>query len=501
MTTTAQPEELRLYSLGGESKRTGLFGLPLRATVIAGVALAVAMMVAMTGRLLVAGLLAIGATIYLIPAIAREGNRTWYEVAQMWFQFRMAKFAGKTTYRSGPSSNVPGGRFRLPGFLARSELHVGTDMYNNQFGMIRDPALNQYTVLISASPRGSEPWTITDRNLMTREWGAWLADLSLTGDVVGASATIETVPASGQDLVQSVLTSVDESSPEIARRIMAESAVQFTRNQLTLRGWAAVTVRAANAMQRKDPQAMATELGQRLPGLYRQLQYAGVSARPMTPTEVVGLAISAYRPEVNDAVVSERVHDRDLGVDWEDAGPATAVTEWDHYRHSEYVSKTFEMAVPPQSTFPDTVLRPLLEPHADLPRKRVTLVYRPFAAGESVKLVENEHNDAVNAVNAGRSGRKLTGARVHVRLEQTENARQSLARGAQLGQWSLLSTVSLESKDKMAPATAIMSQLGNRAQMGLRPMNGQQDAAFAAALGIGVYLHQKSTISAFAKAG
>ncbi|MDV8002844.1 SCO6880 family protein [Rhodococcus sp. IEGM 1408] len=499
--TTATQDEVRLYSLGQESKRTGLFGLPMRATVIAGGALALAMMVAMTGRLLTAGLLALAATLYLIPAIARDGNRTWYEVWQMWFQFKLAKAQGRTTYRSGPNSNIPGGRYRLPGFLARSELHVGTDMYNNEFGMIRDPALNQFTVLISASPRGGEPWTITDRNLMTREWGAWLADLSLTGDVVGASMTIETVPASGQDLVESVLGAVDESSPELARRIQAESAVQFTRNQLSLRGWAAVTVRAANAMQRKDPAAMATELGQRLPNLYRQLQYAGVSARPMTPTEIVGLTMSAYRPETGDAVVSERLSGNDLGIDWEDAGPATAVTEWDHYRHSEFVSKSFEMALPPQSTFPDTVLRPLLEPHIDLPRKRVTLVYRPFAAGESVKLVENEHNDAVNAVNAGRNGRKLNGAKVHVRLEQTDSARQSLARGAQLGQWSLLSTVSLESGDKIAPATAIMTQLGNRAQIGLRPMNGQQDAAFAAALGVGVYLHQKSTISAFAKAG
>lgn len=501
MTSATDHTEVRLYSLGEESQRTGLFGLPQRAMVTAGIGLVASMAMAMRGGIIPGGLTAIAVVLYLIPALLRSGHRTLYEVTQMRLQFFANKARGATVYRSGPSSGVPGGRHRLPGVLARTELHVGEDMYRNSFGMIRDPGLNQYTVVISAAPRGAEPWTLADRNLMTREWGAWLSELSLSGDVVGATATIETIPASGEDLMQSVLQSVDENSPEIARRIQAEGAVQFTRNQLITRGWCSVTFKAANAMQRKDPEAMATEIGHRLPSLYQQLQYAGVSARPMTAPEIVGLAMSSWRPEVTDAVNALELSGEDLGVDWEDAGPATAVTQFDRYKHSAFVSRTFEMSIPPQSTFPDTVLRDLLSPHGDLPRKRTTLVYRPFPAGESVKVVEREHTDAVNAVNMGKRGRKITGAGVHKRLEETDAARQALARGAQLGTYSLLTTVVLPDNDKVPAASAIMQQLGNRAQIRLHPMNYQQDAAFAACMGLGTFLHQKSTISSFAKAG
>ena len=46
----------------------------------------------------------------------------------------------------------------------------------------------------------------------------------------------------------------------------------------------------------------------------------------------------------------------------------------------------------------------------------------------------------------------------------------------------------------------VVGQLGNRSQLRLHATNGQQDAAFAAGLGLGVLLDQKSTISSFAKA-
>lgn len=490
--------DVRLYTLGQSSKRTGMFGLPLRATIVAGIGYIATLLVFMQSTFTTG--LTVGAmtTIYLIPALLRFGNRTLYEVAQMRIQFWRAKLKGHTAYRSGPHSSVPGGRFRLPGFLARTELHVGLDMAGNWFGMIRDPGQNQYTVMMHCSPRGAEPWTLDDRNIMTREWGAWLSELSLSGDVVGATATVETVPSTGYDLKQSVLQDVDESAPGLARRIQAESVAQFTRNQADIRGWASVTFKATTTVARKDPEAMATDLGQRLPGLYEQLQHAGVSARPMGPGDIVGLAMSGWRPEVNDTVVAAEIDGEDLGVEWADAGPASANTEWDHYRHSEYTSRTFEMGLAPAAAFTDTVLRPLLAPHADVPRKRVTLVYRPFPAGDAVKMVENEHRDALNAVN---SSRKVVGANAQLRLEQTEASRQSLARGGQLGRYSLLATLTVADTEQLSAVSAVLTQLGNRSQVGLHPTNGQQDAAFAAAMGLGVFLDQKSSISAFAKAG
>ena len=497
MSGSGEQADLRLYTLGEKSQRTGMFGLPLRATIIAGIAFIVAMLVLMQGGLGAGALIAVLAVAYLAPAVLRIGNRTLYEVAQMRWQFWRAQAAGSTVYRSGPNSRVPGGRYRLPGALAKTELHVGRDVAGNDFALIRDRALNQYTVLLDAASRGQEPLTATDRNDMTAEWGAWLAELSLNDDVVAATVTVESYPTTGQDLIAAVKDSVSESTPEIARRIQAESAVEFARGKLVTRSWIAVTFKAATAMQRKDPEAMATDLGFRLPGLYQRLEYAGVSATPMNPEDAIGLALRCYRPDLEETINSARLSGEPLGVDWDDAGPAEAVAKWNHYRHEDWVSRSFEMAAPPAAAFPDHVLRPLLEPKSDIPRKRVTLIYRPIAAGDGVRQVEKEHTDAVNAANKTRSIGKASAG---LRLERTEAARQALARGGQLGEYSLLVTLTLRNPELLDQGSAIIGQLGNRSQLRLHATNGQQDAAFAAALGLGVLLDQKSTISSFAKA-
>ena len=72
--------------------------------------------------------------------------------------------------------------------------------------------------------------------------------------------------------------------------------------------------------------------------------------------------------------------------------------------------------------------------------------------------------------------------------------------GGQLGEYSLLVTLTLRNPELLDQGSAIIGQLGNRSQLRLHATNGQQDAAFAAALGLGVLLDQKSTISSFAKA-
>lgn len=497
MATSGEVTDLRLYTLGEKSQRTGMFGLPLRATIIAGVALIVAMLVLMQGGLGAGALIAVLAVGYLAPTVLRIGNRTLYEVAQMRWQFWRAQRAGSTIYRSGPNSRVPGGRYRLPGALAKTELHVGRDVAGNDFALIRDRSLNQYTVLLDAASRGQEPLTVDDRNNMTAEWGAWLAELSLNDDVVAATVTVESYPTTGQDLMAAVKSSVDESTPEVARRIQAESAVEFAKGKLVTRSWVAVTFKAATSMMRKDPEAMATDLGFRLPGLYQRLEYAGVSATPMSPEDAVGLAMRCYRPDLEETINGTRLAEESLGVDWEDAGPAEAVARWNCYRHEDWVSRTFEMAAPPAAAFPDHVLRPLLEPKTDIPRKRITLVYRPITAGDGVRQVEKEHTDAVNAANKSRSIGKASAG---LRLERTEAARQALARGGQVGEYSLLVTLTLRNPELLDQGAAIIGQLGNRSQLRLHSTNGQQDAAFVAGLGLGVLLDQKTTISSFARA-
>ena len=65
MSASGEQADLRLYTLGEKSQRTGMFGLPLRATIIAGIAFIVAMLVLMQGGLGAGALIAVLAVAYL----------------------------------------------------------------------------------------------------------------------------------------------------------------------------------------------------------------------------------------------------------------------------------------------------------------------------------------------------------------------------------------------------------------------------------------------------
>jgi hypothetical protein len=148
--------------------------------------------------------------------------------------------------------------------------------------------------------------------------------------------------------------------------------------------------------------------------------------------------------------------------------------------------------------FPDTVLKPLLDPHDDLPRKRLTLVYRPFSAGDATKKVNREHRDAMAAINQKKG---VVSAGAELRLQTTNQARQEQVRGAGLVRYSALMTITCATAQEVPTAAAILESLSARASLRLVRAYGEQDAAFAASLGVGVLLGDHSSTSKIARHG
>ena len=156
------------------------------------------------------------------------------------------------------------------------------------------------------------------------------------------------------------------------------------------------------------------------------------------------------------------------------------------------------MQSPPDSVFPDSVLKPLLDPHDELTRKRLTMFYRPFTAGDATKKVDREYKDALVALNQGKG---VKSAASELRLQATEQARHEQVRGAGLVRYSALMTVTCTAGQDVATASAITESLAARARLRLRRAYGEQDAAFAAGLGAGVLLSDHSSMSKIAQNG
>lgn len=496
-----------LYSAGTYPKRTGFFGLSLRVSLLGGAAIVACLITMMLGGLIPALVLLAVCGLVLAPMVLTTGHRTLYEGMQLRTQWWRRRLGGSTIYRSGPHSRIPGGRYRLPGILSGTTLHQGIDRLGNDFGMIHRRRGDEYTVVLECWPGGDEALTPQERDLMTADWGAYLAGLGLPGDIAAATAVVETIPATGLRLHREVGSMVSDSRSDIASRVMIESALQFPAGKQQQLARLAITFKATTKERRTDPEEMATELARRLPALYEDLVAAGVEATPMSAPQIVEFVHRSYNPSAEAdfeeaniryefGTADERAADERAGIvgphglDWEDAGPAGAVTKWDHYVHEGVKSVVWEMVSPPESVFPDTVLKPLLAPHDALPRKRVTIFYRPFTAGDATRKVDREFKDAVVSAQQGKG---VKSAASELRVQQTQQQRDEQVRGAGLLRYSILVTVTCT--DDILTAAAITESLAARARLKLRRAYGQQDAAFAASLGAGVLLPDHSSMA------
>lgn len=484
--------DIRLYSSGTLPQRSGFFGLSLKVTIIGMIGLIVALIVVVTFGLRWGLLVAAVVATLAAPVAIRIGHRSLFEWMQIRFQWRLKSMRGQNVYKAGPHSRVPGGRNRLPGLLAGTTLHESIDSNGNYFGMIRRKARNEYTVVLECQPSGDEALTTHETDLMTADWGRYLAGLGLPGDIAAAVAVVETLPATGLRMIREVEAATAYSNSDIATQVMHESALTFPQGKTEMVARLAITFRATTRERRLDPEAMAAEIATRLPALYEDLAGAGVTAIPMNANDITAFVHRSHVPASEADLEELAVYGEPHGLEWEDAGPSGWTATARSLHHSGVTSTTWEMSAAPESVFPDDALRPLLNPHPRLLRKRVAIVYRPVNAGDATKQVDREYKDSIVALNQGKA---VKSAAAEVRLEETKRARQEQVRGAGLVRYSLLVTATYQEQDEGPVVASTVQSLAARTRLRLLRSYGMQDAAFHASLGVGVLLPDHSSIS------
>ncbi|NHC15814.1 SCO6880 family protein, partial [Motilibacter deserti] len=372
----------------------------------------------------------------------RAGRNGWQTLTTR-VAWARGKRKGHNTYLSALVSPIAFGSARLPGLLARSEVFEAQTSYGERFAMVSIPAARHYAVVLSVAPEGGQLVDAGTVDSWVAEYGRFLSDLAHEPGLEAVTTTIETAPDPGTRLASEVRRTVRTGAPGLAQEMMEEAASTFPAGAATVRGWVTLTFsarkpatveeegltgrgkKATSKKSRESTKALATgelaayergedptdagldedlmpsalprpanppqnvrstvemavQIGQRLPGLMEHLAATGAgTVRAMRPHELAEVVRVAYDPAAAVAVEEAHAAGEDTGITWDSAGPAAAVASWGAYRHDSGTSVTYATTRPPIGAVQSSVLERLLAPHPGVDRKRVTVVYRPYAA-------------------------------------------------------------------------------------------------------------------------
>jgi hypothetical protein len=394
---------------------------------------------------------------------------------------------GANIYRSGPLGHTTWGTFQLPGLLAASRLSEWRDSYGRAFALLHTPATADYTVVLAAEPDGASLVDQEQIDSWVAHWGTWLAALGDEPGVHAASVTVEAAPDSGTRLRREVELHVDHHAPDVAQAMLREVVESYPQGSATVKAWVALTISAAARPngRRRTPKEMGRDLASRMPGLTQGLHATGAgAARPVTAQELCEIVRVAYDPPAARLIDAARATGEALDLHWADVGPTAAQAGYDHYRHDGAWSVTWSMSAAPRGAVYASVLSQLLAPHADVDRKRVTLLYRPMDSARGARIVEADKRAADFKVTAS----SRPSARAQADQRAADQAAQEEARGAGLVNFGMVVTATVTGADRLPEARAAIDNLSTTARIALRTVYGSQDSAFAAGLPLGLVL-------------
>ncbi|RJO77652.1 hypothetical protein D5S18_07920 [Nocardia panacis] len=495
MTTQTPIEPERTYSAGTIPRSEGLLGLSWPGMVAAGIVVVAAMITHLVAGFPVSAIMFVAGALVAGPLVIRVNGRSGYERCILLTRWIRGRRRRETLYRGGAFSAVPGGACQLPGLLTSTRLYEGRDVAGWPFGMIHAPRLHEYTIILACWPQGAEAidQPVVDR--WVAAWGGFLADIGGQPDIAAIVPVLDTVPETGNRLLGEVETLTIPDAPPVARDVLRALGTGLPAQHVRLEARLAITLRATTPGRRRDPAEQTLEVARRLTGIVAALEEAGVRARPMTAAEVVAFVRRSFdpssQPDLEAAVADPAGH----GLEWADAGPIEHDERRDHYRHMGAVSVTWEMDAAPQGVVTERVLARLLEPNAELPRKRVAVVYRPHSAAEATKIADNDFRDALVATQNQRGG--ITSAASVIRVAATEQARIEQARGHGVSRYGLLVTVTSPADADLPRIEALTKDLAVQCRLRIRRSYRYQAAAFAASLGVGVLLPEHANVPKF----
>lgn len=390
------------------------------------------------------------------------------------------------TYRSGPVGLVPGGKTRLPGLLAQSELHEFTDGFERTFAVLHMPHTNHATIVIEVEPTGL---ALDDRENIDEyvaNWGGWLAGLSKSPDIVAASVTIETAPDYGTRLRNEIDAARHDEASAASIEMMEEVKASFPQESEVTRAWISVTFTTwrPGAERKRTIQDVGLDLGTRMGRFTEHLEQSGAGdAHPVTAQTLCEIVRSAYDPGVAEHIESAHANGVTPEMSWDDVGPGAYDAGWEWFRHDSGLSKSWFMSVAPRGVVYSSVLEPLLSP-GGVTRKRVSWLFRPVSAAQAMDVAEA---DVTAASNRAATTNK-TNFRAEGELQSAVRTAEEISKDAALINFGAIITATVLADTDARPASYEIEDAIGRSQLIARPAYGSQEVAFAASLPLGLVL-------------
>ncbi|GAA4788344.1 SCO6880 family protein [Streptomyces ziwulingensis] len=476
----------RTYGNYRKPRTAGLRGLSLGATLLLLAGLVAVVLASLISLWAALGLALTLAVVTAALGVKDRHDRTLMQRGAIRLAWWRTTSSGGHLYRSGPMGRSGYGTCRLPGLAAESTLTEARDGYGRPFAVITIPATGHHTVVISCDADGAA--LVDDHQVDTwvAHYGQWLSALGAEPNLVAASVTVETAPDSGVRLQQEIAANSVADAPALATEMLQEVLAAYPAGSARIATRIALTYSGAArpGIPRRSADEMALHIGTRLPGLTAGLSLTSAgTAVPMTATELAEAVRVAYDPTVA-TLVEEAQATGGTGLTWNEAGPMAAQEAWDHYRHDGAFSVTWAMTEAPQGEVFSNVLTALVQPHRDIARKRVTLLYRPHTRAEGARVVQQDYKNALFSAQQSQIGKAREDAEVTAARRTTEEQ----AQGHGVIRFGLLITATVSTAAELPRAAAAVDNLAPAARIAVRPVYGSQAAAFAAALPLGVVL-------------
>jgi hypothetical protein len=467
--------------------RPGIGPLGVTGTAVLLGGLVVTLVTAMVSWAAAGAVAAVVAMMTVPLAIRTADGRSGLDIAVNRVRWAWCRRSGRTVTVAGPLSAAPGGRYQLPGPLADTEMLEGRDAHGRPIGVVHDRRMGTFAVALECDPDGGALVDPAQADHWVAGWGAWLANLAHEPGLLGAAVTVETAPDTGTRLAAGAVSQFDPAAPQVARDLISEVAAAYPAASSQVTTWVTLTFRSpasARGSRRADRIAgMLGELAVRVPPLAAGLAASGAGvAWPAAPGRIAAAVRAGFDPAA-PAALEPGGDAATAGPGWHDCGPGVAEESADAYYHEGAVSRTWVASESPRGTVRSGVLRGLLEPSPLVPRKRVTLLYRPLGSAAAARAVETDRRTAhfMAASSAG-----LVNARASAAVRAAEQAAAEEAAGAGLTEFTLLVTATADTASGLRTADAEVANLAASARLGLRVAHGQQAGAFAVTLPAGV---------------
>jgi len=426
-----------------------------------------------------------------------------YQVMWRRRQAKASVRSKKNTLRQGMFGAVPDGACHLPGVAASTALSSHEDIHGRPYGLVHWPHADLYSVVLQAAPAGFAGLDKGVRDNAVAHWAGWLGQLNTVEEIVGAAVVVETVPDSGHRLERAMDRGRADEVPAFADLVQEQiqdssrvgSPTLTCRITLTL----SARVEDGEAVMVRPEAEMAEQIGDLLPSWTSSLGTtgAGTSVRPCTAQDITDFTRVAFDPSVADDVEEAQLAAAagdgvGTGLTWAEVGPIFHEVHAQTYAHESTLSRTWQMRYPPRGVFFAETLQRMLEPHKDIARKRVALLYRPETPEASANAADADVKKANFKATQGNRAK----AAAAVELEAAQVTARQEAQGSPLVRVGMAVTVSAFDQEALRRASrAVKSGLAAQARIGLRVPVGSQDMAFLTGLPLGLVPQEISRVA------